>query len=371
MKVLHLTAGNLYGGIETFLVTLARLRHLCPAIEPHYGLCFPGRLRDELLAAGVPVHDLGAVRLSRPWTVWQARRRLHSLLRQIDFVVAITHGCWPHVVFAPILKKTGIRLVYMTHDYLNPRHWLNRWAARTSPELVVANSRYTQQSAAAVFPQADVEVVYLPVPRLEVDHSRVRAEMRQQLGVSPETVVILQASRLERWKGQTVHLEALAQLRDLPQWQAWIAGGPQKAGEAEFLAELQGAIRQAGIADRVKFLGQRRDIPLLMAAADIYCQPNTDPEPFGITFVEALHAGLPVVTSNFGGAAEIITPDCGILCPPSNTNAVAEALRNLITDPQLRRSLGAVGPNRALTLCNPFEQIRTLYMIATGEPAGV
>ena len=63
MKVLHLTSGNLYGGIETYLLTLARFRHLCPTMEPHFGLCFPGRIRDELTATGVGVHDLGPVRV--------------------------------------------------------------------------------------------------------------------------------------------------------------------------------------------------------------------------------------------------------------------------------------------------------------------
>ena len=69
LKVLHLSAGNLYGGIETFLTTLARMRHLAPGMEPEFGLCFRGRLWDELVATGVPVHDFGPVRLSRPWTV--------------------------------------------------------------------------------------------------------------------------------------------------------------------------------------------------------------------------------------------------------------------------------------------------------------
>src|SRR5207244_2005466 len=121
---------------------------------------------------------------------------------------------------------------------------------------------------------------------------------------------ILQASRLERWKGQAVHLEVLGRLKEVPGWAAWVAGGPQKAGEAEFLAELKAAAVANGVADRVRFLGQRSDVPRLMAAADVYCQPNTGPEPFGLSFVEALYAGLPVVTSGFGGASEIVTGEC-------------------------------------------------------------
>ena len=53
MKVLHLSAGNLYGGIETLSTTMARLRHLAPGMEPEFGLCFRGRLWDELVASGL------------------------------------------------------------------------------------------------------------------------------------------------------------------------------------------------------------------------------------------------------------------------------------------------------------------------------
>jgi glycosyltransferase involved in cell wall biosynthesis len=173
-------------------------------------------------------------------------------------------------------------------------------------------------------------------------------------------VVIVQASRLEHWMGQTVHLEALGCLKSLPGWEAWFAGGPQKPTEDEYLGELKRRADEFGIAHRLKFLGQRTDVPRLMAAADAYCQPNTGPEPFGIVFIEALHAGLPVVTTDFGGASEIVTPACGILCPPGDVAAVADALRGLITDPARRSSLGEAGRRRANDLCAPERQIPVL-----------
>jgi glycosyltransferase involved in cell wall biosynthesis len=360
VKVLHLTSGNLYGGIETYLLTLARLRHLCPEMEPHFGVCFPGRLQDELVAAGVPVYELGPVRLSRLWTVLRARWRLRRILRDTKFDVAVTHGSWPHVVFAPEVKRAGVRLVYAVHDQLDRGHWLNRWAARTPPDAVVANSRFTATTAATVFPGVPTDTVYLPVERRETDRDAARQELREELGTDREMVVILQASRLERWKGQTVHLEALGQLKSLSAWEAWFAGGPQRPAEDAYLGELKRRADELGIGERVKFLGQRTDVPRLMAAADVYCQPNTGPEPFGIVFIEALHAGLPVVTSDFGGAAEIVTPDCGILCPPGDVRAVADALRELITDLDRRQRLGLAGPTRAAELCEPEHRLKCL-----------
>ncbi len=74
----------------------------------------------------------------------------------------------------------------------------------------------------------------------------------------------------------------------------------------------------------------------LLAAADIHCQPNTGPEPFGITFIEALYAGLPVVTTSIGGALEIVDGSCGMLVEPNDPAALAGALRRLIEDRELR-----------------------------------
>jgi hypothetical protein len=87
MKVLHVYSGNLFGGVETLLITLAQQRSLCPQMQPHFALCFEGRLVNELRAVGVGVHMLGKVRSSRPWTVWLARRQLQQFLRQECFAV--------------------------------------------------------------------------------------------------------------------------------------------------------------------------------------------------------------------------------------------------------------------------------------------
>jgi glycosyltransferase involved in cell wall biosynthesis len=356
LKVLHLSAGNLYGGIETLLTTMARLRYLAPGMEPEFGLCFRGRLWEELVATGVTIHDFGPVRLSRPWTVSRARTRLRQVLADSRPEVVLSHDCWPHTVFAPVVRRAGIRFVHFTHGAANSRNWLERWASRTPPDLVVANSRFTAGSVRNVFPEARVEAWHLPVYRIDTEKT-VRTVVRGELGTEDGAVVILQASRLERWKGQSVHLAALGLLGDVSGWECWLAGGVQKGGEGQFLDELRSAAEQTGIANRVRFLGQRADVPRLMAAADVFCQPNTGPEPFGIVLVEALYAGLPVVTSGFGGAAEIVDRTCGVLTTPGDPESVATALRTLIQDPSRRLALGAAGPRRAELLCDPARQL--------------
>ena len=76
MKVLHVHSGNLYGGVETFLSTLAHARHAAPAMQMSVALSFDGKIGEELRAEGVDTPLLGEVRLRRLDSVWRARRAL-------------------------------------------------------------------------------------------------------------------------------------------------------------------------------------------------------------------------------------------------------------------------------------------------------
>src|SRR5207244_372423 len=129
---------------------------------------------------------------------------------------------------------------------------------------------------------------------------------RSALGTPLDATVIVMASRLEPLKGHHLLLEALSRLRGEPNWVCWIVGGPQRSSESRYREDLGARVLAAGMADRVRFLGQRDDVADLLTAADINCQPNEGPESFGIVFLEALYADLPVVTTALGGALEII-----------------------------------------------------------------
>jgi glycosyltransferase involved in cell wall biosynthesis len=168
---------------------------------------------------------------------------------------------------------------------------------------------------------------------------------------------------MEPWKGHRQLLAALERLKAVPGWTCWIAGGAQRPQERIYCQQLQRQVAAAGLESRVQFLGQRSDVDRILAAADIHCQPNEGPEPFGIAFIEALDAGLPVVTVAMGGPVEIVDPTCGVLTPPGDIAALADALRRLIDDPAERRRLGTAGPERARQLCDPTARMQELQRV--------
>jgi glycosyltransferase involved in cell wall biosynthesis len=347
LKVMHCVAGNLYGGVETFLRTLADRRDLCRGLTQEFALCFEGRLAGELRETGAAVHPLGGVRFSRPWTVWRARRRLAGLLkgRRVDAVV--THACWPQRLFGPVAKRARKAVVFWSHDMIaEPERWtwVDRGAARCIPDLALANSHATAATLLRLYPGVATEVVRYPVSAQQVDRAAARAAVRGETRTPDSDTVIVTACRLETWKGHRLLLASLARLKDKPGWTAWVAGGVQRPHEQAYLEELRGLARAGGVEDRVRFLDQRSDVPRVLAAADIHCQPNLGPEPFGIAFVEALYAGLPVVSTRMGGAAEIVTDDCGRLTPPDDPGALAGTLSLLIDEPGLRA--GSAPPAR-------------------------
>lgn len=361
-RILHLSSGNLYGGVETILTTLARLRHLCPMMEPHYGVCHEGRLSRELIEAGVPVYQLGKVRISRPWTVWRARRRLRQILRRDRFDLVICHMPWSLAVFGTAVTAAGQRLGFWAHAFHRGSGWLEFLASRTAPDLAIANSHYTDRGLVNLFPNTPHGVVYPPVLlNAEIQAGNSRRIARARLGVPDDTVVIMQVSRMESCKGHLVHLQALAQLKQIrTPWVCWIIGGAQRPQELEYLERVKQAASELGLGQRVRFWGQRADVLELLPASDIYCQPNETPDSFGITFVEALWAGRPVITSALGGAVEIVDETCGVLVPPGDVTSLAETLKRLIEQPELRGRLARAGAARARKLCDPATQMNLL-----------
>lgn len=364
-RALHLHSGNMYGGVETFLATIARTSAGESRVEHHFGICFDGRLAGELRALDAPVHLLGAARLSRPWTVLAVRKRLRQLIQEIQPGVVVMHSAWAQVMFGSVARSSGTPQLFFAHDLIDGRSPLQKIARWTPPDYALCNSEFTQSHFVRVFPQVPARKFFYPVilpPGGGATPDELR-QVRDELRTAEDSVAIVQVSRLERYKGHRLHLQGLATIADVPGWTAWFIGGAQRAEEQAYLEELKALANDLGIADRVRFTGQRRDIGRVLQAADIFCQPNAGPEPFGIVFIEAMASGLPVVTTALGGPMEIVDQTSGILTEPGNAASLGTALRKLIVDRSLSERLGAGGPARAEAISNPADKLAEIEMI--------
>src|SRR5207253_11514930 len=106
---------------------------------------------------------------------------------------------------------------------------------KASPQVIVYNSRFTAGSAAPVYPKGSKHILYYPV---ELGSTSLPATERQTIRAELETpdnaVVIIQVSRMERWKGQLLHLEALSRLKSVPNWICWFTVGAQRREEEKY-----------------------------------------------------------------------------------------------------------------------------------------
>jgi glycosyltransferase involved in cell wall biosynthesis len=345
MKVLHISGDAQVGGIESFLITLARNKAVDQTSRHDFAFTEEGPAIETIRLTGAQVHHLGGGNVSYkdPKALHLARRRLNEVCRKYKYDVGVFHN-YPFLVaaFADLLWRRKMKMVRYFHNEIVPNSKLERLVRLVYSrflDLSVFDSHFLLER----MPTAKGMVVYYPVDRrIELADGK-RNEIRARFDTSAEDPLVIQVCRMAERKGHSRLLRALATLKSL-RWTCWIVGGPQGGDQREkeiaYLDSLKILTVELGIADRVRFLGTRIDVPELLAAADIFCHPNTyPPEPFGIAFVEALQAGLPVVTSAMGGAVEIVSEQCGFLVPPEDNVALAEALRRLLTEDGLRQEM--------------------------------
>jgi glycosyltransferase involved in cell wall biosynthesis len=347
--VLH--AGNMWGGVERVLATVAAAAQARSALVLDFALAFDGPLAAHLRQGGFPVTIVGPARLSRPFEVLSLRRRLAHHLRRVRPDVAVTQSAWSQAVMGPVVKRARLPLVWWVHDVLDGRHWLQRLALRVPPQRLICNSHFTASQAAPLMPAVPASVVYPPLEPL-LSPPAPREDIRGRASTRVDATVILQVGRADPVKGHQVLLAALERLPRALDWICWQVGGPQNAREDAYWRSLQQWTTAHGVQDRVRWLGPQQAVADWLGAADIYCQPNVGPEAFGLSLVEAMRAGLPVVTSPLGAAPELLDEQSGVLVKP-DAATLSATLRELIEDPARRDAVRASGPHRAAMLCDP------------------
>ncbi|MFC1678607.1 glycosyltransferase [Elusimicrobiota bacterium] len=154
--------------------------------------------------------------------------------------------------------------------------------------------------------------------------------IRGSNGFSRNDIIIGTTSRLVKHKGHKFLFEAVkAVVKRFPNVKLWVIGsGTEETALRRLSSELK-------MDKHIVFMGLRNDVPRLMKAMDVFVQPALD-EPFGITIVEAMFSGLPVIATNVGGIPEIVeNGETGILVPPADSVGLADAVIALIADPGL------------------------------------
>lgn len=349
MEVLHVHSGNLFGGVERMLQTLAPATAGRVPVRSSFALCFDGQTSEALRAAEADVFPLGPVRASRPDQVWRARRAVRQVLHKAPWDVVCVHSSWSQAIFGPEIRRAGFPLVRWLHAPQPGPRWLEDWAARSPAALVLCNSRYTYTAAQRRIGSSPFAVQYPPAVLPETREDRIA--VRTELGTPSDTIVIVLAARLEAGKGHRLLIDSLARLPP-GAWEAWIVGGAQQRSERVYLDELQSQAAAAQLNGRVRFLGQRSDVARVLSAADVYCQPNQAADSFGLSFVEALAAGLPVITTRLGAATEIVDDGCGVLVEVGSPAAIAETLQRLIEHTAERAQMSAAARTRAREFCD-------------------
>ncbi|MCD6679655.1 MAG: glycosyltransferase [Burkholderiaceae bacterium] len=170
-----------------------------------------------------------------------------------------------------------------------------------------------------------------------------RAAFGREFGLEDDAVVIGVVAQLIRRKGHRHLFDALKMLHpERPRLRVLLFGqGPLRG-------ELEARALRDGLSSIVRFVGFRDDLPRWMGGLDVLAHP-ADREGLGIALLQAQAAGVPVVASRAGGMPEAVCDGVtGFLVPPGDVAGLADALRRLVDDPALRRSMGAAARERVL-----------------------
>ena len=184
--------------------------------------------------------------------------------------------------------------------------------------------------------------------------SWTRARARVQLGFDPAAAIVTYIGRFDPRKGIETLIRAAARLcqqEDLAEQLLVLVGGGSTPGQLDGNERdrLENLVAALGLGERVRFTGRisDRDLPAYYAAADVCAVPSFY-EPFGLVAIEAMASETPVVASNVGGLQFTVVPEeTGLLVPPRDDRALAEAIARILRNPAWGKHLGANGRARA------------------------
>lgn len=345
--IVHVVQSLEGGGTERFLVALLRAFNLGLFRHTVVTLRDAGSLSSQL-PDDVACYPLGVS--GRSWSAgWMTARAIRSLRPVI--IHARNTGCWGDAVVARLLlPKAHLVLGFHGLDnafsFTRRQRLVMRWGSRLG-------ARFTSVSDAGVTKlrleggvrseRIDVLPNGVKVELFKSVNEDERRRMRQSLSFADASLVVGTVGSLTAVKAQSRLIDAVAQLAGtMNNVRLLIVGdGPLRVALIKQAAA-------AGVADRVCFTGWRDDVPSLLTAMDVYVCSSAS-EGMSNAVLEAMASGLAVVATDVGDNAIMIRNyQDGLIIEPQSPTAIAQAVRMLTEEPELRRKLGAAARGRAL-----------------------
>ncbi len=349
------------------------------------GVSADGPLLDEVRGAGLRVEVVPFSRSYNLASHLRAYRALIELFRRERFDMVHVHTPVAALIGRIAARRAGVpRIVYTAHGfYFHDRMaWPRRaafialeWLAGRVTDVLFTQAREDAETARrlglcrggvveAIGNGVDPGRFYPPGP----DDAR-RSELRAALGAPAGAVVVMMIGRLVAEKGYLELFEAMGRVDAV----LWVVGERLESDRPSAVeAAVAGLEEHPELAERIRFLGYRRDVPDLLRAADIFTLPSHR-EGMPRSIIEAMMTGLPVVATDIRGSREEVVPgETGLLVPVRDSEALAEALSRLVEDAALRRRLGRAGRARALELYDEAKVVARqldLLGLAPARPA--
>ncbi|HET6465304.1 MAG TPA: glycosyltransferase [Nitrospiria bacterium] len=296
-------------------------------------------LMERALAAGLRTAPL---RMRGQWDL-KAVLKLRRLIKELQIEIINTHKPLPHTLAVLAAGWSG-PLVVATRRVSFPlkRHPFMKWKWDWAVAALIAVSKGAAATliASGISPKK-VVTIYSAVD-LTRFHPDVSGEaIRKEFGISPDTLVVGQVADLRPYKGYGVLIEAAALvLKQMPDVHFFFIGRKN----VEVYDELARRIDRLGIAQKVSFTGFRKDVEAFYATMAICVNSTTMAEGLPGSLREAMAMGVPVIGSKVKGNLELVIPDrTGVLVPPRDPQALAEAILDLLNDPARRSKMGLEG----------------------------
>lgn len=317
--------------------------------------------------------------------VWFFRRQRCHIVHTFDTKPCVLGRLAARIAGVPVVMGTlpGLGSLYVegrvvTRTVRTAYEGLQALACRLSDLTIFQNpddaGRFVSRG---IVPAAKTRVIPGSGVRTELFNSATvprgdRQRVRAELGIAPGAVVVLMVSRLIRSKGVAEFGAAAQLLREPnPEAQFLLAGGVDEQSRDRLTIE-----ELSRIGREVIWAGPRRDIPGLMAAADIFVLPSFLPEGIPRVLLEAASMGLPMVTTDTPGCREVVEHEVnGLLVPPRDSGALARAIQRLAGEAEARGRFGEASQHRAVTrfdLGRIAGQLRSIYhglLAQKGVPA--